>query len=59
MVEPTPLKTKDDYSEHKIIKVIDGKEEEFFNIDAMTEAQWQRFCRETGTEPFRRFNVTI
>lgn len=55
----TVFKTKDDYSEHVIIKEIDGKPEEFVNIDAMTEDQFKRFCRDTGTEWFQRLGITV
>ena len=59
MADPTPLKTKDDYSEHIIIKMVDGEPVECVNIDAMTEGQWRRYCRETGTEYFQRLSVTV
>ena len=55
----TVLKTKGDYSEHVIIKEIDGKPEEFVNIDAMTEDQFKQFCRDTGTEWFQRLGMTV
>jgi hypothetical protein len=57
MAEPIKLKTKDDYSEHSVMKIIDGKPVEFFDIDAMTEGQWKRYCREVGTECFKRLSV--
>jgi hypothetical protein len=59
MVEPIKFKPKDDYSEHRIIKVIDGQEVEFYGIDSMTEDQWRKYCLDTGTEYFKRLNVTI
>jgi len=53
------LKTKNDYSEHVIVKTIDGKPEEFVDIDSMTEDQFKQFCRDTGTEWFQRLLVKI
>ena len=59
LVEPIKLKTKDDYSEHLIIKMIDGKPVELVSIDELSEGQWQRYCRETGTVPFKRFGIQV
>lgn len=59
MCEPVELKTKDDYSEHVFTKIVDGEAIQVVGIDAMTEGQWQRYCRETGTKPFQRLNVSI
>lgn len=59
MNEPIKLKTKDDYSEHIFTKMVDGEAVEVVAIDVMTEGQWQRYCRETGTEPFQRMTANI
>lgn len=59
MAEPTKLKVKGDYSEHIITKIVDGKPVEYVGIDEMTEEQWQKYCRDTGTEPFKRFSVKV
>jgi hypothetical protein len=55
----TVLKTKGDYSEHVITKMIDGKPEEVVDIDSMTEDQFKQFCRNTGTKWFQRLSVNI
>ncbi len=57
--DPIKFKLKDDYSEHVIMKEVDGEKIECFNIDAMTEGQWKKYCRDTGTEYFRRTNVIL
>ena len=59
MVDPIQFKSKDDYSEHIIIKQIDDKPVEFVNIDAMSEDQFKKYCRDTGSEYFKRFNFTV
>lgn len=51
------LKVKDAYP--TITKIIDGKSVDFVDIDALSEEQFKKFCRDTGTEWFQRFNVTI
>lgn len=59
MNKPIPFKSKDDYSDLIIIKIVDGKKFECVDIDAMTEGQFKKYCRDTGTEYFKRFNVII
>lgn len=59
MVEPIKLKPKADYSEHTIVKIIDGKPVEYVNIDAMTEEQFKKYCQDTGSEWFQRFSVNM
>ncbi len=59
MTELTKLKTKGDYSEHVFNKMVDGKPVEVVDIDAMSEEQWQKFCRDTGTEHFKRLNAIV
>ena len=42
-----------------IKKDIDGETVELVDIDSMTEAQFRKFCADTGTEWFQRMTVTI
>lgn len=57
MVDPTPLKRKHDYP--VIHKTVDGETIEVVDIDSLTEDQFKQFCRDTGTEWFQRFNVSV
>lgn len=61
MADPTPLKIKGDYSEHVIIKNVDGERIECVNLDALSEDQIGKYCRDTGTkrEDFPRWNITV
>jgi hypothetical protein len=59
MTEPIKFKPKDDYSEHISKKIVDGEEIEVVAIDEMTEAQWKKYCRDTGTEWFQRMNISV
>lgn len=51
------FKSKDDYE--TFTKTIDGKEVTCVNIDALTEDQWKKYCKDTGSEYFKRLNVSI
>lgn len=53
------LKVAGDYSEHTIVKDIDGEKVEFVNIDAMTEEQFKKYCRDTGSKLFQRRVITV
>lgn len=57
MTEPVPFKPKHSYP--TFTKIVDGKETECVDIDAMTEEQFKQFCRDTGSEWFQRFNVRM
>jgi len=57
MTDPIQFKPKGDYSEHVIIKNVDGEKIELVNIDAMTEEQFKQYCRDTGSEWFQRFSI--
>lgn len=59
MAEVIKFKSKNDYSEHIIIKEIDGEKIECANIDAMTEEQFKQYCRDTGSEYFKRFGIVV
>lgn len=59
MAEVVKFNPKDDYSEHIIIKDIDGEKVEYVNIDAMTEDQFKKYCRDTGSEWFQRMTIII
>lgn len=59
MGEVIKLPRKDDYSDLVITKIIDGEPVEYFGIDEMSEEQFKRYCVDTGTEWFQRFNVTL
>lgn len=59
MSEPIKFKPKGDYSEHIIVKIVDGERIECADIDAMTEEQWRQYCRDTGSEPFKRFTTEV
>lgn len=50
---------KDDYIDLVIVKIINGKPVEYVDIDGMTEGQFKKYCRDTGTEWFKRFGITI
>lgn len=52
-----PFKLKDDYP--VILKEVDGEMIEFVCLDTLTEEQFKKYCRDSGTEYFRRFNITI
>lgn len=59
MSDPIPFKPKDDYSDLVIVKIIDGAPVEYVDIDSMTEAQFNKWCKDTGTEWFQRVSVNI
>jgi hypothetical protein len=39
-------------------KMVDGAPVECVSIDEMTEEQFKKFCRDSGTEWFQRLSVT-
>lgn len=47
------------YGVDVIEKMIDGKVEEFFDVDAMTEENFRQFCKDGRVEYFQRLNVTV
>ena len=57
MTNVVKFKAKDWYPVE--IKIVDGKEVEIVDIDALTEAQWKKYCRDTGTEYFNRWNGDV
>lgn len=57
MADVMKLKTPTEYP--VIVKIIDGKEIECVDIDSLTEDQFKRFCRNTGTEWFQRMSFNI
>lgn len=57
MVDPTSFKRKHDYP--VIEKIVDGEVIEVVDIDSLTEEQFKQYCRDTGTEWFKRFNVAL
>lgn len=59
MAESTKLKVKGDYSEHMFTKTVDGEQIKVVAIDEMSADQWQKYCRDTGTEPFHRLSVGL
>jgi len=62
MSDPTPLKVKGDYSERLITKTLDsGETVELIDIDALTEDQIEKYCRDVGMkrEDFPRTNTTL
>jgi hypothetical protein len=59
MSEPIPFKPKDDYTEHVFIKMVDGEPVKVVDLDSMTEDQFKKYCRDTGSEWFRRTNVNL
>ena len=59
MTEPVQFKAKGDYSEHLIVKDAEGARVECFNVDAMTEEQFKKYCRDTGVQWFQRSNMTV
>ena len=60
MAEVAQFKARDDYSEHRIVKTLDnGEVVELFDIDSMTENQFKKFCRDSGTEYFHRLGATV
>lgn len=59
MGDITNFKPKDDYSHLVFVKQIDGESVEYVDIDSMTEDQFTKYCRDTGTEWFKRFGITV
>ena len=53
------LKTKGDYSGFIIKKEVDGKIIEVVDIDAMSEEQFKKYCRDEGADCFQRLNVGV
>jgi len=51
---PTKLKVRGDYAEHFSVKDVDGKPVKVVDIDAMSEDQFKKYCRDMGTEWFQR-----
>lgn len=49
--------SKDDYPTIK--KTVDGEVIEAVDIDSLTEGQFRKFCRDTGTEWFQRLNARL
>lgn len=47
------------YGVEVIEKMIDGKLEEFFDIDSMTEENFRQFCKDSRVEYFQRMNITL
>lgn len=59
MADIINFKSKDDYSEHLIIKEVDGEKIKCINIDALSEDQFKKWCKDTGTEYFKRLGISI
>jgi putative methionine-R-sulfoxide reductase with GAF domain len=53
------FKAKGDYSEFIIEKNVDGEIIEVVDIDAMTEEQFKKYCRDEGAEWFQRLSTTV
>lgn len=59
MTNIVQFKSKNDYSEHEIIKEVDGEKIICINIDDMTEDQFKKYCCDTGSEYFQRLGIVI
>ena len=59
MADLIQFKPKDDYSEHISYKEVNGERIPVVAIDAMSEDQWQKYCRDHGIEPFKRMTISL
>ena len=57
--EVITFKAKGDYSEFIYKKNVGGEAIQVVDIDSMTEEQFKKYCRDSGSEWFQRINVEV